>query len=164
MCVVCCSVTESHNWLFPIFHFPWACLYCEYTQCSGAVVFVLLLWKPRRGADSSLPSKTFSGGFHRLWCGKHLWGVFQSFYNQTKTESSFFCELVHCNKPLPCPFLSQTTLELKNMTSSSRHIRVIPPTTPYFSIGLGELLLVLIGWCIFSCCWCGEEISKCVKV
>uniref|UniRef100_A0A3Q4N0R9 DLEC1 cilia and flagella associated protein n=1 Tax=Neolamprologus brichardi TaxID=32507 RepID=A0A3Q4N0R9_NEOBR len=30
----------------------------------------------------------------------------------------------------------ETTLELKNVTSSSRHIRVIPPTTPYFSIGL----------------------------
>ncbi|XP_039900319.1 deleted in lung and esophageal cancer protein 1 isoform X2 [Simochromis diagramma] len=32
----------------------------------------------------------------------------------------------------------ETTLELKNVTSSSRHIRVIPPTTPYFSIGLGR--------------------------
>uniref|UniRef100_A0A3B5AQA2 Deleted in lung and esophageal cancer protein 1 Ig-like domain-containing protein n=1 Tax=Stegastes partitus TaxID=144197 RepID=A0A3B5AQA2_9TELE len=27
---------------------------------------------------------------------------------------------------------------LKNLTSSSRHVRVIPPTTPYFSIGLGR--------------------------
>ncbi|KAM9332633.1 deleted in lung and esophageal cancer protein 1 [Pholidichthys leucotaenia] len=32
----------------------------------------------------------------------------------------------------------ETTLELKNVTSSSRQIRVIPPTTPYFSIGLGR--------------------------
>ncbi|XP_058478852.1 deleted in lung and esophageal cancer protein 1 [Solea solea] len=32
----------------------------------------------------------------------------------------------------------ETTLELRNMTSSSRHVRVIPPTTPYFSIGLGR--------------------------
>ncbi|CAB1440305.1 unnamed protein product [Pleuronectes platessa] len=32
--------------------------------------------------------------------------------------------------------VSETTLELKNLTSSSRHIRVNPPTTPYFSIGL----------------------------
>ncbi|KAK2886526.1 deleted in lung and esophageal cancer protein 1 [Channa argus] len=32
----------------------------------------------------------------------------------------------------------ETTLELKNLTSSSRHVRVIPPTTPYFSIGLGR--------------------------
>ncbi|XP_034428742.1 deleted in lung and esophageal cancer protein 1 isoform X2 [Hippoglossus hippoglossus] len=32
----------------------------------------------------------------------------------------------------------ETTLELKNLTSSSRHIRVNPPTTPYFSIGLGR--------------------------
>ncbi|CAG5895998.1 unnamed protein product [Menidia menidia] len=32
----------------------------------------------------------------------------------------------------------ETTLELKNVTSSSRHVRVIPPTTPHFSIGLGR--------------------------
>ncbi|XP_026216993.1 deleted in lung and esophageal cancer protein 1 [Anabas testudineus] len=32
----------------------------------------------------------------------------------------------------------ETTLVLKNVTSSSRHVRVIPPTTPYFSIGLGR--------------------------
>ncbi|XP_075308844.1 deleted in lung and esophageal cancer protein 1 [Odontesthes bonariensis] len=32
----------------------------------------------------------------------------------------------------------ETTLELKNVTSSCRHVRVIPPTTPYFSIGLGR--------------------------
>ncbi|XP_029384985.1 deleted in lung and esophageal cancer protein 1 isoform X2 [Echeneis naucrates] len=32
----------------------------------------------------------------------------------------------------------EMTLELKNLTSSSRHVRVIPPTTPYFSIGLGR--------------------------
>ncbi|XP_070784344.1 deleted in lung and esophageal cancer protein 1 [Enoplosus armatus] len=32
----------------------------------------------------------------------------------------------------------ETTLELKNLTSASRHVRVIPPTTPYFSVGLGR--------------------------
>ncbi|XP_037612878.1 deleted in lung and esophageal cancer protein 1 [Sebastes umbrosus] len=32
----------------------------------------------------------------------------------------------------------ETTLELKNVTSASRTVRVIPPTTPYFSIGLGR--------------------------
>ncbi|XP_029935813.1 deleted in lung and esophageal cancer protein 1 [Myripristis murdjan] len=32
----------------------------------------------------------------------------------------------------------ETTLELKNLTAVSRHVRVIPPTTPYFSIGLGR--------------------------
>nr|XP_046227112.1 deleted in lung and esophageal cancer protein 1 isoform X2 [Scatophagus argus] len=32
----------------------------------------------------------------------------------------------------------ETTLELKNLTSASRNVRVIPPTTPYFSIGLGR--------------------------
>ncbi|XP_044196282.1 deleted in lung and esophageal cancer protein 1 [Thunnus albacares] len=32
----------------------------------------------------------------------------------------------------------ETTLELQNLTSSSRHVRVIPPTTSYFSIGLGR--------------------------
>ncbi|XP_026147588.1 deleted in lung and esophageal cancer protein 1 [Mastacembelus armatus] len=32
----------------------------------------------------------------------------------------------------------ETTLELKNLTSSSRHVRVIPPTSPFFSIGLGR--------------------------
>nr|XP_020458002.1 deleted in lung and esophageal cancer protein 1 isoform X2 [Monopterus albus] len=32
----------------------------------------------------------------------------------------------------------EITLELKNLTSTSRHARVLPPTTPYFSIGLGR--------------------------
>ncbi|XP_068588398.1 deleted in lung and esophageal cancer protein 1 [Cebidichthys violaceus] len=32
----------------------------------------------------------------------------------------------------------ETTLELKNLTSASRTVRVIPPSTPYFSIGLGR--------------------------
>ncbi|XP_075994138.1 deleted in lung and esophageal cancer protein 1 [Genypterus blacodes] len=32
----------------------------------------------------------------------------------------------------------ETTLELKNVTSSCQHVRVIPPTTSYFSIGLGR--------------------------
>ncbi|KAM6977672.1 deleted in lung and esophageal cancer protein 1 [Aplochiton taeniatus] len=32
----------------------------------------------------------------------------------------------------------ETTVELRNLTSTSRHVRVIPPTTPYFSIGLGR--------------------------
>ncbi|XP_053571638.1 LOW QUALITY PROTEIN: deleted in lung and esophageal cancer protein 1 [Bombina bombina] len=32
----------------------------------------------------------------------------------------------------------ETTVELRNMTASSRHVRVIPPSTPYFSIGLGK--------------------------
>uniref|UniRef100_A0A3B3ZMU7 Uncharacterized protein n=1 Tax=Periophthalmus magnuspinnatus TaxID=409849 RepID=A0A3B3ZMU7_9GOBI len=42
----------------------------------------------------------------------------------------------------PVLFFVQYTVgqiyELKNMTSASRHVRVIPPTTPYFSIGLGR--------------------------
>ncbi|XP_053343905.1 deleted in lung and esophageal cancer protein 1 [Clarias gariepinus] len=32
----------------------------------------------------------------------------------------------------------ETTVELRNMTAASRHVRVIPPTTPHFSIGLGK--------------------------
>uniref|UniRef100_A0A8C9YRN9 DLEC1 cilia and flagella associated protein n=1 Tax=Sander lucioperca TaxID=283035 RepID=A0A8C9YRN9_SANLU len=32
----------------------------------------------------------------------------------------------------------ETSLELKNLTSASRTVRVIPPTTPYFSVGLGR--------------------------
>uniref|UniRef100_A0A8C5DRA8 Deleted in lung and esophageal cancer protein 1 Ig-like domain-containing protein n=1 Tax=Gouania willdenowi TaxID=441366 RepID=A0A8C5DRA8_GOUWI len=32
----------------------------------------------------------------------------------------------------------ETTLVLKNVTSSSRHVRVLPPTTPSFTIGLGQ--------------------------
>ncbi|XP_068604350.1 deleted in lung and esophageal cancer protein 1 [Brachionichthys hirsutus] len=32
----------------------------------------------------------------------------------------------------------ETTMQLKNLTSASRQVRVIPPTTPYFSIGLGR--------------------------
>ncbi|XP_007555739.1 deleted in lung and esophageal cancer protein 1 [Poecilia formosa] len=32
----------------------------------------------------------------------------------------------------------ESTLELKNVTYTSRHVRIIPPTTPYFSIGLGR--------------------------
>ncbi|XP_063062424.1 deleted in lung and esophageal cancer protein 1 [Engraulis encrasicolus] len=34
----------------------------------------------------------------------------------------------------------ETTLELRNMTATCRHVRVIPPTTPHFSIGLGMLV------------------------
>ncbi|TRZ01250.1 hypothetical protein DNTS_035733, partial [Danionella cerebrum] len=32
----------------------------------------------------------------------------------------------------------ETSVELKNMTASSRHVRMIPPTSPYFSVGLGR--------------------------
>ncbi|XP_053467700.1 deleted in lung and esophageal cancer protein 1 [Ictalurus furcatus] len=32
----------------------------------------------------------------------------------------------------------ETTVELRNITAASRHVRVIPPTTPHFSIGLGR--------------------------
>ncbi|MGH0139692.1 UNVERIFIED_CONTAM: hypothetical protein FKN15_042979 [Acipenser sinensis] len=46
----------------------------------------------------------------------------------------------------------ETSVELRNLTSSSRPLRVIPPSTPHFAIGLGEfitpplhtLLLVLV--------------------
>ncbi|XP_073437582.1 deleted in lung and esophageal cancer protein 1 isoform X2 [Dendrobates tinctorius] len=32
----------------------------------------------------------------------------------------------------------EMTVELRNMTASSRHVRVIPPSTPYFSVSLGK--------------------------
>ncbi|XP_029442886.1 deleted in lung and esophageal cancer protein 1 [Rhinatrema bivittatum] len=32
----------------------------------------------------------------------------------------------------------EMTIELRNMTAASRHIRIIPPSTPCFSIGLGK--------------------------
>ncbi|XP_059900626.1 deleted in lung and esophageal cancer protein 1 isoform X2 [Gadus macrocephalus] len=32
----------------------------------------------------------------------------------------------------------ETSVELKNLTASCRHVRVLPPTTSYFSIGLGR--------------------------
>ncbi|KAG5851028.1 hypothetical protein ANANG_G00088660 [Anguilla anguilla] len=32
----------------------------------------------------------------------------------------------------------ETTVELRNLTATSRHVRVIPPNTPHFSIGLGK--------------------------
>ncbi|XP_063777866.1 deleted in lung and esophageal cancer protein 1 isoform X2 [Pseudophryne corroboree] len=32
----------------------------------------------------------------------------------------------------------EVTVELRNMTAASRHVRVIPPSTPYFSVGLGK--------------------------
>uniref|UniRef100_A0A8B9RPH8 Deleted in lung and esophageal cancer protein 1 Ig-like domain-containing protein n=1 Tax=Astyanax mexicanus TaxID=7994 RepID=A0A8B9RPH8_ASTMX len=32
----------------------------------------------------------------------------------------------------------EATVELRNMTAASRHVRVIPPTTPHFSVGLGR--------------------------
>ncbi|XP_076146708.1 deleted in lung and esophageal cancer protein 1 isoform X1 [Alosa pseudoharengus] len=32
----------------------------------------------------------------------------------------------------------ETTVELRNLTATCRHVRVIPPTTPFFSIGLGK--------------------------
>lgn len=42
---------------------------------------------------------------------------------------------------ITCSVLFKMTLELKNVTSASRHIRVIPPTTSYFSMGLGDFFL-----------------------
>ncbi|XP_018408981.1 PREDICTED: deleted in lung and esophageal cancer protein 1 [Nanorana parkeri] len=32
----------------------------------------------------------------------------------------------------------EMTVELRNMTASSRHVRIIPPSTAYFSVGLGK--------------------------
>ncbi|KAL1006246.1 hypothetical protein UPYG_G00069700 [Umbra pygmaea] len=32
----------------------------------------------------------------------------------------------------------ETTVELRNITATSRHVRVIPPNTPYFLLGLGR--------------------------
>ncbi|XP_071270154.1 deleted in lung and esophageal cancer protein 1 [Salvelinus alpinus] len=32
----------------------------------------------------------------------------------------------------------ETTVELRNVTATSRHVRVLPPTTPHFSLGLGR--------------------------
>ncbi|XP_078286073.1 deleted in lung and esophageal cancer protein 1 isoform X7 [Rhinoraja longicauda] len=32
----------------------------------------------------------------------------------------------------------ETNIELRNMTSSSRHLRIIPPSTTFFSVGLGK--------------------------
>nr|XP_023656043.1 deleted in lung and esophageal cancer protein 1 isoform X1 [Paramormyrops kingsleyae] len=32
----------------------------------------------------------------------------------------------------------ETTVELRNVTSASRHVRVIPPGTPHFTLGLGK--------------------------
>uniref|UniRef100_A0A4W3GG86 Deleted in lung and esophageal cancer protein 1 Ig-like domain-containing protein n=1 Tax=Callorhinchus milii TaxID=7868 RepID=A0A4W3GG86_CALMI len=32
----------------------------------------------------------------------------------------------------------ETNVELQNLTSNSRHVRVIPPSTPFFSMGLGK--------------------------
>ncbi|XP_047205106.1 deleted in lung and esophageal cancer protein 1 isoform X3 [Girardinichthys multiradiatus] len=50
---------------------------------------------------------------------------------QAKPSVMFFTEYSVGN-------VYESILELKNVTSTSRHIRVIPPTTPYFSIGLGR--------------------------
>ena len=36
------------------------------------------------------------------------------------------------------PSLFQLLLELKNVSSSSRQLRITPPSTKYFSIGLGK--------------------------
>ena len=33
----------------------------------------------------------------------------------------------------------QMVISLQNTTSTSRHLRVLPPSTPYFALGLGEL-------------------------
>ena len=39
-----------------------------------------------------------------------------------------------------CRFVSaQMVISLQNTTSTSRHLRVLPPSTPYFALGLGEL-------------------------
>uniref|UniRef100_A0A8C5FTV1 Uncharacterized protein n=1 Tax=Gadus morhua TaxID=8049 RepID=A0A8C5FTV1_GADMO len=52
--------------------------------------------------------------------------------------------VLHCNGKIRKKLLTllsippQTSVELKNLTASCRHVRVLPPTTSYFSIGLGR--------------------------
>lgn len=136
-----------------------SCFYCECTQRSG----VILCSYFNSHADEPAPvflAKPSVVVFTDYSVG-HVYEVcFRAFIIKRRRGKFFSSELVHCNKPLPCLFLSQTPLELKNVTSSSRHIRVVPPTTPYFSIGLGELLFGSDWLVRHSCAWCGEEIIK----
>lgn len=47
---------------------------------------------------------------------------------------------VHVRGRLRAAFVfAQMVISLQNTTSTSRTLRVIPPATPYFSLGLGEL-------------------------
>lgn len=42
-------------------------------------------------------------------------------------------------------YLEQMVLSLQNTTATSRHLRVLPPATPHFSLGLGELGAAAVG-------------------
>lgn len=66
-----------------------------------------------------------------------VWDTFMRYVSYfTQNGKLLLNELLCCS--MAFPVLPQTTLELKNLTSASRTLRVIAPTTPYFSIGLGE--------------------------
>lgn len=45
---------------------------------------------------------------------------------------------VRCLKELPLTS-GQMVISLQNTTATSRYLRVLPPSTPYFALGLGEL-------------------------
>lgn len=48
-----------------------------------------------------------------------------------------------CLKELTFAF-EQTVISLQNTTATSRYLRVLPPSTPYFSLGLGELRVAIV--------------------
>lgn len=51
----------------------------------------------------------------------------------------------HSREPLKTSSVQfKATLELKNVTSVSHHVRVIPPSTSFFSIGLGTFSRILL--------------------
>lgn len=100
--------------------------------------FSLSPQKLRRRSCSSFPRKSSRGGVHSVHRGRGVWGMFEMFPTRIRSPQTTRCSSQRwrvVNHPI-----FQTTVELMNMTSVSRHIRVIPPTTPYFSIGLGKLL------------------------
>lgn len=50
----------------------------------------------------------------------------------------WFIRPLCCLKELASPF-EQMVISLQNTTATSRYLRILPPSTPYFSLGLGEL-------------------------
>ena len=111
---------------YPAHHFLCSLRANIYTELFCDLSLKLHWW-------SCVPRYSLSGGFHRLHCRTSIRGMCL-WLNYPDILSAEWCTVT-------CPVLFQTTLELKNLTSASRTVRVIPPNTPYFSIGLGEPFL-----------------------
>uniref|UniRef100_A0A1B8YA02 Deleted in lung and esophageal cancer protein 1 n=1 Tax=Xenopus tropicalis TaxID=8364 RepID=A0A1B8YA02_XENTR len=92
-----------------------------------------------------LPPNSVPGGRSLLAPAKRREGSIQGIKHPTAEKDPFGEVPVFLANP-PVVFfpdyevgqIYEMAIELRNMTASSRHLRIIPPSTPYFSVGLGK--------------------------